>query len=250
MLRLNDISFSYDGNEFINNLNIDINHKKFISIIGPNGSGKSTLIKILTNNIKDYKGDIFYFKKNIKKYTVKEFSKITSYIGQKNNIKFPYTALELVLMGRTPHKTLFESYSKEDFEICKKYMQMTDCYEFCDRLITNLSGGEYQRVLFARSLVQRTKILFLDESFSAMDISYKIKCFKLLKKLIKEEDLSVISIMHDINFAYKYSDEILLMKDGQIYKFGDTKNIMNEENINYVFNTNLNFYEDKGFFLN
>ena len=153
-------------------------------------------------------------------------------------------------MGLNPHKTRFSNLNKEDAKFIYEIMEKTETLDFADKLVTQISGGELQRVLLARALVQKPKVLFLDESFSAMDISFKIKSLKLIRNLIENEGLTVISVMHDINTAYKYSDDICILKDGKLIDYGDTKKLLTTDVLKDIFNIEAEKIEDRGFLIN
>lgn len=250
MIEVKDLSFNYKNKSIIKNLNFNITDKgKFITIIGPNGCGKTTLMNLMTGNLKPNSGDIFYNNKKISSYSIRELSKYIALVKQKQNINFPYTCLDIVTMGRNPYKERLSDISKKDLEIVLDAMKKTETIQFADKLITKLSGGEFQRVMLAKALSQTPQVLFLDEAFSAMDIAYKVNNIKLLKKIIEEKGITVISIMHDINLAYRFSDKMCVIKDGNIIRYGNPTNIIDSDFINETFNIKVNLIEGKGFLI-
>lgn len=252
MLSVKNITFGYDKKNIFQGLSFQFpteDRGKFISIIGPNGCGKTTLLNLLTGEFSPVKGEILYDDKNIKDFSVKELAKFFAVTRQRSNISFPFSCLDIVLMGRNPYKEKLSKSSDEDLEIVSDVMKKTDTYKFIPSLITEISGGEYQRVMLARALSQTPEILFLDEAFSAMDIAYKVKLLKLLKEIIKEKKITVISIMHDLNLAFKFSDKVCVMSQGNILSYGIPQDVLNEELIKSVFDIDVEMVKNKGFLI-
>lgn len=246
MFNIKNLSFSYGAKEVLNNLNFTINKGSFFTIIGPNGSGKTTLLKLLTNHFNKYEGSISLQDKDLRKYTIKEIGQKVAIVPQDMSIKFPFTCLEVVMMGRKPFKSNFSKVKGEDLKIVHKCMELTDTLEFLDKPITELSGGERQRVILAKSLAQTPEIIFLDEAFSNMDICYSIKLLNILKKLVKEENLTVVSIMHDLNMVDTFSDDVLALNKGKIAGLGSVKDVMDPSFIEELFNIKVKKIGEKG----
>ncbi|WFD09887.1 ABC transporter ATP-binding protein [Tepidibacter hydrothermalis] len=249
MIKVEGVSFKYNEKSILNNISLDIDKGKFLSIIGPNGSGKTTLLNLLTGYLSNHKGIIQYKGKNISDYRVEELSQNFAIINQKGDIKFPFTCLEIVMMGRKPFLKRINKLSQIDKKIVYKAMETTDTLKFANSLVTKISGGEFQRVMIAKALTQDPKVLFLDEAFSAMDISQKIKCLKLIKRLVETKNLTVISVIHDLNLAYMFSDEVCVLKEGKVVAKGQTKDVMTTDFIAHVFDIEVDQIEDKGFLI-
>lgn len=246
MFKVDNLSFSYDKDRVLNNINFKLNAGTITTIIGPNGSGKTTLLSLMTNNLDKYKGQIFYKTKNIKEYSIKDLSKEMAVVYQNVEIKFPFTCMEVVAMGRAPFSNPMKDLSKEDMDIIYEAMKITDTLEFVDKDITNLSGGEKQRVMFARALAQTPKILILDEAFSNMDIKYTIKFLNLLRDKVEKENITILNIMHDLNLTDIYSDNILALSKGNLIKSGKTQEVMKPEFIKSLFGVNTKKISDRG----
>ncbi|SHK40488.1 ABC transporter ATP-binding protein [Tepidibacter formicigenes] len=249
MFKVRNVSFSYKDKVILDDINFSIEKGKFLSIIGPNGSGKTTLLNLLTGYLEKKSGSIEFLDKEIRNYSVEELSKNFAIISQNEDIKFPFTCLEIVMMGRNPFRERMKKLSEKDLDIVYKAMKITDTLKFSDSLITQISGGEFQRVILARALTQKPNILFLDEAFSAMDISQRIKALKIIKNLVIKEELTVVSIIHDLNLAYMFSDEVCVLKEGKLVALGSPNNIMTTEFINEVFDINVDRIENKGFLI-
>lgn len=238
MLYTKNLSFSYGRKQIINDISMTIKKGELTSIIGPNGSGKTTLLYLLTKFLEASQGEIFIDDKPLKKYSVKELSQKVTVVSQNVDIRFPFTCLEIVMMGRTPYSSRSRTLSNEDMDIVYKSMELTQTLEFKDSLVTEISGGEKQRVMLAKALAQTPKVLFLDEAFSNMDIDYKIKSLNLMKKLNEEQGTTVVSIMHDINLVNIFSDEIIAMKKGNLVYSGKPDEVLTPDKIKTIFGIN------------
>jgi len=244
-----NISYTYDKTPVLDDINLDIDGG-FISIIGPNGCGKTTLLKILSGFIDDSKhGIVEFYGNNLKHMKASDRAKTFAMINQKQFFPFPFTCMEMVALGRYPHRKDMNHLSTEDLDTIICAMKDTYTIDFKDKMITDISGGEQQRVVLACALAQDTKILFLDEAFSALDISHKAKSIKLLKKLTDEKKLIVVSVMHDLNIAYKYSNKVCLMSHGKVVKFSEPEEVMTKESITEVFDVDIDLVEGKGFYI-
>lgn len=239
MINVKNISFSYEKDPVLNDVSFQVQTGEWLGILGPNGSGKTTLIKCLAKNLHPQKGSIEINDKPINVWPQQKLAQILGVIPQESNILFPFTAFEVVLMGRSPYQKNFGFESGSDIEIARKAMQVTDTIQFANRPIQELSGGERQRIIIARALTQEPKILLMDEPTSFLDIKHQQEILGLLKKLNQEEGLTIISAMHDINLALLYCRSIMLMKNGNIHKIGLTSEVVTYSNLKYVFDTEV-----------
>lgn len=235
ILSINNLYFSYSKKEVLENINIDIDKGTFLSIIGPNGSGKTTLLKNIVNLLSPSKGNVKLYKEDMKNIKYKDLAKKVAVVHQSNNIGFNFSVKDTVIMGRFPYLRRFQNETKEDYEITEKAMKATGIYELKDRSILNISGGELQRVMIARALVQEPEILILDEPISNLDLMYQISILDICKNLNQKENLTVICILHDINLAARYSDTILMLEEGKIHSIDSPKKVITKENIKEVY---------------
>ncbi len=250
ILQVNSLSFSYGSKQILKDISFAVPKGAFVSVIGPNGSGKTTLMRVLCGSALPNMGAIFLNSKNLHKMPLRERALHIAVIHQKETLSFPFTALETVTMGLHPHLSRFEPISFSHKEKVLQVMEQTDTLCFADTPVTQLSGGEMQRVMFARALVQNPKILFLDEAMSDLDIHTRIQFYKLLKNLSAKTGLTVISIHHDTNAAYQFSDMVLALQKGQIYDFGPPSEIMNTDFFQNVFYVKAELLPNKkGFFI-
>lgn len=239
IISIDNLWFKYDKDSILENININIDQGSFISIIGPNGSGKTTLLKNMVNLLTPTKGSISLFKKDIKNIKYKDLAKKVAVVHQSNNIGFNFSVEDVVMMGRFPYLKRFQSETSKDYEIVEKAMKNTGIFDLKDRSILNISGGEMQRVMIARALVQEPEILVLDEPISNLDLKYQVGILNICKELNKKDNLTVICILHDINLASRYSDNIILLKDGKIHSIDSPKNVITKKNIKEVYDIDV-----------
>lgn len=246
MYKVKNLCFSYSNKEVLKDVTFSIDDGKCTTIIGPNGSGKTTLLNLITGQFDTYSGEVYFRNKLLKNYSIKELSQKIAIVSQNVDIRFPFTCMEVVMMGRTPFKNRMKHLSEKDLSIIYKSMEMTETLKFVDIPITNLSGGEKQRVMMAKALSQTPEVLFLDEAFSNMDIKYTIKFLNLLREMTKKENLTVISIMHDLNFTYMFSDRILALKNGELTASNTTEKVMTPELIKDLFGVQIKKSSQEG----
>ncbi len=247
MIKVDNLTFSYNDKKMIlNDINFSIKNFNFTSIIGPNGSGKTTLMHNLCRFYKPIKGNIYINDKHLNLYKYNELSRLFTFIPQETIINFPYSVLDVVLMGRIPYKNRFESYSKDDINFVHNILEKLDLLDYSDNYITQLSGGEKQRVFFAKALAQSTKLYFLDEAFSSMDISHQIKCLNILKDKIEKENIMVIAIIHDLNIVDHFSDYIIALEKGKLIAADIRTKIMTTTFLKKLFNVKIIKNKNKG----
>ena len=237
MLRGENISFSYVRDKaFIENLNINIPKGKITTILGPNGSGKSTLLSILSTYNKPSKGDVFIGDKNLKTLKTKEIAKLIATVHQHNESPEDLDVKTLISYGRVPHHKHGSNKKDEDEKIINWAISSTNLDDIKDKKVMSLSGGQRQRAFIAMALAQKTDILLLDEPTTYLDIFHQIEVLDLVKKLNEEYKMTIVMVLHDINQAIKYSDNIVIMKNGKIIEEGAPKSVINEKSIKTVYN--------------
>ncbi len=245
MLKAKNIKSGYEKNVVLEKVSFEIQKNKIVSILGQNGCGKSTLLKVILNQIK-YEGEVFIDDINLKTLSYKNRGQTIGAIMQNNVNQFPYTVFETALMGRFSYKenSLLSGYKKSDYKKVDDVLKLLDLYHLKDRLINSLSQGQLQRVFLARVFAQEPKIILLDEAVNHLDLKYQIETMEFIKKWVQEGDRYVISVLHDVNLAFNYSDEIILMKDKNILLHKDIKDFPKEK-LNEVYNTDIIPYLEK-----
>ena len=238
-LKLENFYAGYKNYIIIKNINFLLNSGEWLGVIGPNGSGKSTLIKGILGIINPVKGNIFVNDKDIKIFTKKRISQTISFLPQQLNTKLSITVRELVALGRSPYKKFWEfDLNKSDLEKINECLNLVDLYDFKDNLINQISGGQCQRAYLALALAQDPEILILDEPTNALDLKYQIKFLEIIKTLKVSRNISVITILHDLNLAARYSDKIIALKNGKSIGYGTSNTLINEKFIKNIFDIN------------
>lgn len=233
-LQVKNLRFTIDKKEILKGVSFDVPKGSFVGIIGPNGSGKSTLLKNIYRLYKPSSGSIILDNRELEKMKDKECAKEIAVLAQESNTHFDFTVEEIVKMGRYPYKSVFENYSKADLQMVKEMLQKVGLESYSDRSFSKLSGGEKQRTLIARALVQNTDFLVLDEPTNHLDIGYQIQLMDLVKSL----NITTLSAIHDMNLAAMYCDYVIVMKDGMIKSFGTVEEVINATMLKEVFGVN------------
>lgn len=233
-LQVKNLKFNIDKTEILKDISFNVKQGAFVGVIGPNGSGKSTLLKNIYRVYKPSSGKIILDNKELSKMKDKECARNIAVLAQESNSQFDFTVEQIVKMGRYPYKSMFDNYSKGDMELVKKMLCKVGLDNYSERSFKNLSGGEKQRTLIARALVQNTNFLILDEPTNHLDIGYQIQLMDLIKSL----NVTTISAIHDMNIAAMYCDYLLVMKDGKIVKSGSVQEVITSEMLKDVFGVN------------
>ena len=233
-IKVENLKFSIDKKEILKDISFEVPKGSFVGIIGPNGCGKSTLLKNIYRLYKPNSGRIILDNKDLSKMKDKDCAKEIAVLAQESNSQFDFTVEQIVKMGRYPYKSVFEDYSKSDIQMVKEMLEKVGLNNYSDRSFSNLSGGEKQRTLIARALVQNTDFLILDEPTNHLDIGYQIQLMDLIKSL----NITTLSAIHDMNLASMYCDYLIVMKDGQIRDFGKVKDVINSNMLKEIFGVN------------
>lgn len=247
-----NIEFSYNENkDFIKELNITIPKGKITTILGPNGSGKSTLLSLLCGVNKVKNGEILIDNLNINKMKFKDIARKVATVHQQNSVPQDISVGDLISYGRIPHKKLFEKENQKDVEIIEWAIECTNINKYKDYKVMDLSGGERQRVFISMALAQMPEVLFLDEPTTYLDIYHQIEILELVKKINKDLNMTIVMVLHDINQAIKYSDNIIVMKEGKLINSGDAKNIITKELLKEVYKVDgiINTIENETYFI-
>jgi len=226
ILEIRNLSFSHGKKRVLSNISLKIPYGVFYGIIGPNGCGKTTLLDLIAGIKRPSKGSILYKNKEVWKYPRKALAREISYVPQEYAINFSFTVEEVVTMGRHPYMGIFSTTSKADLKIIKDVMNGLKLSDLGGRLITQLSGGEKQRVVFARALAQDTPLILLDEATSNMDISFTLLCLGRIRQEVEKKGLTAVASFHDLNLAGAYCDRIAFIKDGQVVAEGSTDQVL------------------------
>lgn len=215
------------------------------ALIGPNGAGKTTLLRVLSGFLTPTAGEALLVGKPIQTYTARARARLISVVAQSDRMEYEFTALDVVLMGRTPWKKSFEPDTPDDIQIARDALARTGALQFENRLITRLSGGEQQRVLIARALCQTTPILLLDEPVSALDLRHQTSILQTVRDAVDEKGLACVCVLHDLNLAAHYADRVALMQDGRVQHTGSPREVLTRDILESVYNTEVRVFEDE-----
>ncbi len=234
-----EISFRYTDRWVIQDLSFHVEEGEFWGIIGPNGSGKTTLLKMLYGLFNPQRGKVFIDGEELRRMQRSDIAKKIAVVPQDHQIDFPFTSLEVVLMGRSPYLGRLQFETRHDFEIAQRAMDLTETLPFARRPINQLSGGERQRVFIARAVAQEPEVMLFDEPTSNLDINHQVEFYELISRLNSENNLTILTVSHDINLASEYCRKILLLKEGRIFKMGSPREVIAEGHISHVYGSRV-----------
>lgn len=237
MIKGININQGYSDKLVLKNLNLNIYENKLTSIIGPNGAGKSSLLGVLTRLLPLKDGNVFIDDVNLKDLKSLDISKKIGILKQSNNLNIKLSIYDLVSFGRYSYSKGF--LNNFDKDIINKSLNYLNLLDIKDSYLDELSGGQRQRAFIAMILAQDTKYIFLDEPLNNLDMKYSSETMNILKKLVKDLKKTIIMVVHDINLASVYSDYIIAMKNGLIYKEGIVSDVITKEVLDKVFDFNF-----------
>ncbi len=244
LISVENLTTGYEKDPIVSEVSFTIPSGCLFGILGPNGAGKTTLFKALSKVLKPWEGRICYQEKDISILDRREFARQVSVVPQFHGVLPPYTVEEFVRLGRYPHLRRFAALQEEDRKIVAETLELLDITRCAAKKITTLSGGEMQRVYLAQALVQKPQLLLMDEPTSHLDITHQIKILDLVNSLSEKQGLTVAIILHDLNLASAYCDQITLMKDGKIYTKGTPADVLTREHIEEVYGTRVYIRND------
>ncbi len=236
MLSIKNITYKAGKKKLLDDVSAEIEAGRLNLIIGPNGAGKSTLVKIICNELRPLSGAVYYGDKALTTISIPELAKMRAVLSQNVELSFPLTVAEIVMMGRYPHFS--GQPSAKDEQACEEAMRFFDVLDMADRNYLSLSGGEKQRVHFARVLSQiwlplknSCRYLILDEPLTFLDVRYQFDFMHKLTELLKQNDLVMLGVVHDLNLAAKFADKLLLLHSGKLLACGNKQTVLTKENI-------------------
>ncbi len=242
MITVQNLSAGYGRREVLQGMNLSFPAGSMTAVLGPNGSGKTTLVSSLSGVLCPISGKVEVAGKNVRDYHPRELAGIMAVLPQKVEPAFGLTVKSMVMMGRYAHGSGFFGYDSEDEDICSEAIRMIGIDHLIDRPVSELSGGEFQRVLMARTVSQQAKVMVLDEAASGVDVAGKIELFDMLKKM-NQQGATIICVIHDLNLAALYFDRLVFLSNGKVKLDGPPAEVVTKDNISNVYKTSVSIVE-------
>ena len=231
-----NLVFGYGrGQEILRGVSFSLESGALAGILGPNGSGKTTLLKLLTGAARPASGAVLLDGQPVGSLSARALAQKMALVPQRSEVSFDFTALDVVLMGRQPHLRRFQSESAEDVAIARAAMERLGLSELSARRVSQLSGGEWQRVILARALCQKAGILLLDEPVSSLDIRHQIDTLRLVRELVRKEGVACACVLHDISLAAHYCDVLCVLHEGRVYASGAPGDVVTSKMLREVY---------------
>ncbi len=238
-LRLDDVRFAYRDRPVLDGVSFDVERGERFGLLGPTGSGKSTLVRILSGVLRPLAGRISVGGRPLAGYAPAELARRVAVVPQETALDFPFSVLEVVLMGRAPHLGGFGFEGDRDVAAAERAMARTGVGDLADRFFHELSGGEKQRVVIARALAQEPDLLLLDEPTTFLDIRHVVEIFELLSTLSQERGMTLVVVLHDLNLAALYLQRVAFLKRGRLHACGPPEQVMTYRTIRDVYETDV-----------
>lgn len=249
MLDVQNLSAAYSSQHVLKNLSFQLNAGELLAIIGPNGAGKSTLVRVLSGILPPQAGSLRFNGQELTRLQPHERAKLIAVVPQARSIPPAYTAWQVVILGRTPYLNWFGQTSAEDEELVHLAMERTDTLELAQRPVSELSGGELQRVLLARALVQTTPVLLLDEPTTHLDLQYQISLLKQVQDLVRRPAgwaltngngaPGALVVLHDLNLVARFADRVMLLVHGEVKALGTVSEVLRPDLLSAAFGIGL-----------
>jgi len=232
-ITIKDLSFSYGSRRILDDLNLVVGDSEVLSLVGPNGSGKTTLIKCIDRILKPKGTIILDGGRNLQSLSRQEVARFIGYVPQSTTSSLTTTVFDTILMGRRPR--MGWRVAEEDIDRVVEVMRLLHVEEFALKDFSELSGGQRQRVLIARALAQEPEVLLLDEPTSNLDVKHQLEAMDTVRSIVKKTGVSAVMAIHDLNLAARYSDRLVMLKEGRINAVGDPISLLTKENIRTIF---------------
>lgn len=235
MISGSGISFSFGSREVLNDVGLRAGHGEVLGLVGPNGSGKTTLLRTLYGSLTPSAGSVFLDHSELHRLSAREIARTVSVVVQETSGDLPLLVSDMVLLGRTPHRGVFNRVTGVDEKIAAAALERVGMLAQAGQGFDELSGGERQRVLIARALAQQTTHLLLDEPTNHLDVRYQHEVLELVRDLALSSNHAVAVILHDLNLAATYCDRLLLLHHGRVVAEGRPSEVLTKENIEAVY---------------
>lgn len=238
LLEVRDLAIAYGARRALAGVDLELEAGSIVGLLGPNGAGKSTLVRALSGVLGGFTGSVRVEGDDLRSLSRKEIARRIAVVPQEPRFDFPFTALEVVVMGRHPHLSGLAFESASDLAIARQALDRCGALALAGRPIDQLSSGERQRIVFARALAQQAKILLLDEPASFLDLRFQVELFDRVRDLA-DEGTGAIAILHDLNLAAEYCDRIILLHGGRVVAAGPTAEVLTYQHLTAVYETEI-----------
>lgn len=243
-VEVNNIVFGYrEGHAVIDGCSFNLERRKIYCILGPNGSGKTTLLKVLNGTLKPRRGRVLVNGQDIHRLSKRAAAQLMAFLPQEHHGVFPYSVLDMVVMGRNAHLSLLGRPQRKDYRLAEEALEVIGIGYLKDKCYMEISGGERQMVFLARAITQEASYFVMDEPTAHLDFNNQYKITRVLRQIVRERGCSLITAMHDPNLALSFADEILMLKKGRLLKAGPAVEIMTAENLARLYEMDLKIAE-------
>ncbi len=246
MVKASNIGYKTGARYLLREVSFDVQAGEHMAVIGANGAGKSTLLRLLSRELLPVTGTLELEGRSMNSYSIAALAKLRAVLSQQNSVSIPFSVFELVMMGRYPYYDNVPSV--KDMDIVHKVLSLMNIQHLYDRDYNTLSGGEQQRVQFARTLAQiydrGQALLLLDEPTNGLDLLFQHQLLALARQMA-DQGFAVISILHDMNFASRYSDKVLMLKEGRMVSYGSPGTCLTPANIRDAFGLDVQVVDEE-----
>jgi iron complex transport system ATP-binding protein len=241
-INVHDLKLTYDTHPVLDGTEFKVERGDLVALLGANGAGKSTLLRVISRILQPTAGHVLLDGQELKQFSSKEAARLMAVVPQETAADFDFTVEEIVAMGRFPYLSRFQKEDQVDRDIVRRSMEMTGVAHLADRSIAALSGGEKQRVVMARAVCQQPEVLLLDEPTANLDIGYQSMLLELASRLNREQGVTVIAAIHDINLAVHHFNRFILLSGGRVLAAGRAEEVITAENIQKSYGVPASIY--------
>ncbi|MBI2866621.1 MAG: heme ABC transporter ATP-binding protein [Chloroflexi bacterium] len=234
-VHIRGVSFAYDGRAVLDDVSLEVLPGEMVALLGPNGSGKTTLLKVILGLLRPKQGRVFLDGHPVTELSRKHIAQQVAVVPQQFHMPFAFTVEEVVMLGRTPHLRPLVEEGPGDRAWVRAALEISGLGPLAGRPFNELSGGERQKVVMALALAQQPRVLLLDEPVAHLDIRHQAEALEVVQRLNREQGITVVAAMHDLNLACLYFDRLLLLHKGQVFADGTPGQVITTENLEGVF---------------